>query len=123
MSTLTRKYRITSAPSMSSVPSTGNTLYRPVREVSWPAVSEAVMIPATSGSMRKPLSIGDAPRTICRNCGSTAIPPNIAMPTITPTTVTSENTLLRKRRSGRRASSPYQRSTSTKSSRPMPPIT
>ena len=85
MSTLIRKWRITSAPSMSSVPTTGNTLYRPVRDVTWPERSEAVMIPATSGSMRKPLSIGDAPRTICRNCGSTAIPPNIVMPTSTPT--------------------------------------
>jgi hypothetical protein len=123
MSTLIRKWRITSAPSMSSVPTTGNTLYRPVRDVAWPERSEAVMIPATSGSMRKPLSIGDAPRTICRNCGSTAIPPNIVMPTITPTTVTSENTLLRNSRSGSRASSPYQRSTSTKNSSPSPPST
>ena len=81
------------------------------------------MIPATSGSMRKPLSIGDAPRTICRNCGSTAIPPNMAIPTITPITVTSENTLLRNRRSGSSASSRYQRSTSTKRTIPTAPMT
>ncbi len=93
-----------------------------MRDVSWPDVTEAIMIPATSGSMRKPDSIGEVPRTICRNCGSTAMPPNMAMPTITPITVTSENTLLRKRRSGSRASSRYQRSTSTNRIRPTAPM-
>ena len=81
---MSRKAISSIAPTMSSVPITGKILYRPVREVTWPAMIDATMIPPTSGSMRKPASVGVAPRTICRNCGSSAMPPNIPTPITMP---------------------------------------
>ena len=77
-----------------------------MREVSWPDTIDETMMPPTSGSIRKPDSIGVAPCTICRNCGSSAIPPNIAMPISRLTIAPSEKMPVRNSRSGSSASSP-----------------
>ena len=48
-----------------AVPMIGNSRTRPVRAVNWPAVMEAVIMPATSGSIMRPDFIGEALCTIC----------------------------------------------------------
>ena len=77
-----------------------------MREVSWPERIDATMIPPTSGSIMKPASMGVAPCTICRNCGSSAMPPNIAIPMSRLSTADSEKMPVRNSRSGSSAASP-----------------
>jgi len=50
---------------ISAEPKIGKIRVRPVREMMRPDVIEAVIRPATIGSMRKPDSVGVAPCTIC----------------------------------------------------------
>ena len=37
----------------------------PVREMTWPAPIEPVIMPTTIGSISRPASVGEAPCTIC----------------------------------------------------------
>ena len=43
----------------------GKILYRPVRAMTWPEITEPDMIPSISGSSSRPASVGDLPLTIC----------------------------------------------------------
>ena len=54
------------AGAMRMVPTTGNILYRPVREVVWPAMIEPAMMPSVKGMSVRPASVGVWPLTICR---------------------------------------------------------
>ena len=58
----------------------GKILYRPVREMIWPAMIEPPMMPDISGSISRPAAVGDKPLTICRYSGIAARPPNMPMP-------------------------------------------
>ncbi len=53
-------------PIISSAPSTGQILYRPVALIARPEISEPSMIPAVRGSSCSPERVGEAPCTICR---------------------------------------------------------
>ncbi len=64
------------------------------------------MSPPTSGIICSPACVGVDPFTICRYCGTIAMPPNMPMPVMTAMIVVSEKTPLRNSRSGSRASSP-----------------
>ena len=75
-------------------------------------------MPATSGSIMRPDSMGSAPCTICMYRGRVIIPPNMAIPTITPPAVTIAKVRSRNRRSGMRAWSPAR--ASTMRNRPIP---
>ena len=105
-----------------AVPETKNTLYFPVFEVTWPLTIEAIIIPATIGSINRPASVGFAPFTICSTSGRVIIPPNIPTPTITPTMVTIVKVLDLKSLSGKIASSPAARSARMNHTIPMAPV-
>src|SRR6266700_7621976 len=62
------------------LPAIGNFLYLPVRDVIWPEIIDAVMMPSTSGRISRPAFVGEAPFTICRYSGMDAMPPNMPMP-------------------------------------------
>ncbi len=84
---------------------------------------EPVIIPTTIGSICRPASVGLDPRTTCRYCGSSEIPPNIAEPTTTEITTPSAKVLLANIRSGISALSRIAFSTSTNPMTPSTPIT
>ncbi len=54
-----------SATTMTAEPTIGKSRTCPVREMTRPEPIEAVIMPTTIGSIRKPDSVGDAPCTIC----------------------------------------------------------
>ena len=49
----------------SAEPKIGKPRMRPVREITWPETIEALIMPKTMGSIRKPDCIGVASCTIC----------------------------------------------------------
>ena len=58
-------------------PMIGKIRILPVREVIWPVMMPALIMPTTIGSIIRPAWVGEAPCTICMYCGSTVIPPNM----------------------------------------------
>ena len=55
---------------MTSVPATGNHLYRPNRLISCPDTIEVKMMPTIIGSISRPDAVGVSPLTICRYRGT-----------------------------------------------------
>ena len=51
---------------MHAAPEGGNNLYRPVRDMICPALSEVVNRPRIIGSIASPDFVGDIPLTTCR---------------------------------------------------------
>ena len=83
---------------------------RPVREMILPEARLAVISPKTMGSIRKPDSVGEAPRTICMYSGSSMMPPNMAIPTTTLAEIVTDAARLRNIRNGISAASAMARS-------------
>ena len=65
---------------MMAPPRIGNTLYRPVLVVTWPATIEVTVTPSIIGVSISPLKVGDAPCTVCWYSGRNVIAPNMARP-------------------------------------------
>ena len=61
---------ITRPAAMISVPATGNHLYRPIRLMTRPEMTEEPMMPTIMGSINRPDLVGVAPLTICRYSGT-----------------------------------------------------
>ena len=61
-------------------PSTGKILYRPVLVVTWPDTIEVMVNPTIIGVSIRPLSVGEAPWTVCWYSGRNVIAPNMARP-------------------------------------------
>ena len=91
---------------MNATPTSGKILYLPVFEIAMPEPMAPVMMPATSGIICSPATVGLEPWTICRYSGSSRIPPNIPAPRTTLLALPIAKLRFRKRRSGSRASSP-----------------
>ena len=98
---------------MVAVPTTGNTLYRPVRPMMLPLPMEVMSIPATIGRVRIPDSVAETPLTNCMNVGRNVNAPSIANPTMNPRMQHTVNTGLANRRIGRIGSATWD-STHTK---------
>ena len=91
---------------MVAVPKIGKILYRPVRCMIRPTISEVPISPTMNAVRSSPAMVGVFCFTICRYRGMRTSPPNITMPTKNATTLVTEKTGLRKIRSGKIASSP-----------------
>src|SRR5678815_5256319 len=65
---------------ITAVPITGNTLYRPVRLMSWPDEIDVRSMPPIIGSISSPDLVGDAPFATCRYTGMYVTDPNSAKP-------------------------------------------
>jgi len=112
----------TRATTMKTTPTSGKILYLPVLLIVMPEPMAPVMMPATSGIICRPATVGVEPWTICRYSGRSRIPPNMPAPRTTLLALPIAKLRFRKRRSGRRASSPYARSVRTKASSPNAPM-
>ena len=81
----------TSATTMKTMPTSGKILYLPVLLIAMPEPMAPVMMPATSGIICRPATVGLEPWTICRYCGSSRMPPNMPAPrTMLPTLPTAK---------------------------------
>ena len=112
---------------MPAAPRIGSALYRPVRVVIWPAISEVIITPTIMGVSSRPLTVGEAPCTVCWYSGRNVIAPNMASPARKLSPVTTEKFRLRKTCSGRigsatRASIMMNRATVTRATAPSPKI-
>ena len=65
---------------MMAPPRMGNILYRPVLVVTCPATIEVTVTPSIIGVSIRPLTVGDAPCTVCWYSGRNVIAPNMARP-------------------------------------------
>src|SRR5689334_7990337 len=66
---------------MTAVPTTGKTLYLPVRPTMAPLPTEVVSIPITIGKVRRPDVVAETPSTNCMYVGRNVRAPSIANPT------------------------------------------
>src|ERR1700733_11926497 len=111
-----------------AVPTIGNTLYRPIREISCPLPTDVISRPITWGSRYTPEMVGETPRTTWRNRGRKATDPNRAKPATNPIAEATVNTRFPNRRSGstgsaaRRAESHHPTPSATEA-RPRPTMT
>ena len=65
---------------MIAPPRIGKIRYRPVLVVTWPATIEVMVTPIIIGTSIRPLTVGDAPWTVCWYSGRNVIAPNMARP-------------------------------------------
>ena len=77
---LSRRDSKKSPTPISTVPTIGNSRYRPVLLMVCPTPTEAISSPSTSGSICRPDSVAEAPCTNCRYVGRYVTPPSIANP-------------------------------------------
>src|ERR1700722_14102349 len=97
---------------ISAVPAIGKKRYLPVREMIWPEEIETTSMPAIIGSRYTPEIVGEMPLTTWKKAGRKAIAPNMAKPTMKPTTLVTEKERSLNRCSGRIGSA-ARRSAST----------
>ena len=98
-----------------------------MRVVIWPAIIEVIMTPTIMGVSSRPLTVGEAPCTVCWYSGRNVIAPNMASPARKLSPVTSAKFRFRKMCSGRigsaaRDSIMRNRATLTTASAPRPRI-
>jgi hypothetical protein len=79
---------------MPAAPRIGSALYRPVRVVTCPAISEVIITPTIMGVSSRPLTVGEAPCTVCWYSGRKVIAPNMARPARKLSPLTSANRAL-----------------------------
>jgi hypothetical protein len=65
---------------MMAPPRTGKILYRPVLVVTCPATIEVTVTPSIIGVSISPLTVGEAPWTVCWYSGRNVSAPNMARP-------------------------------------------
>ncbi len=88
------------AAAITTTPTTGKALYRPVLVIAMPEPIAVVNRPAIIGSISRPESAAEVPEAICRNVGMKAIAENMPRPMAAPSAVATTKVGLRKSDSG-----------------------
>ncbi len=83
-----------------ALPTIGNTLYFPKREMSRPLVIDVSSSPTIIATSITPELVGAIPFTVCRKSGRKVIEPNIASPTMKPIAELTANARCVNRRGG-----------------------